>query len=419
MIANGQAKISMRSIVTWLALVVLAVLVAGCTSAPVPVSERDVRDYRRASAPPASPETKPATPPRTTPVPVTEAKPQPPTTGAAPPAATKPPANASAAPAGEAGEDGDWRPETYTVKRGDTLYSIALDHGLDYKELASWNQLADANVIKVGQQLKLRAPPGWKPEAAESDEVIARPLPPAEQVETQALEMPVAPKSQPKGVKVPYSERALAQITQNPAGFNAAESKPAVPEPKPQPEPKPVAEPKPAPEPKPAAAPEPRSAPEPKTAAADAPKPAKIEPVVAKPAPKYDDKLPDSGLQWAWPASGKLVHGFNQGSNPKGVAIRGNPGQPVFATAAGKVVYSGSGLRGYGKLVIIKHNANYLSVYAHNRELLVKEGERVSKGQKIAEMGGNSADGIALHFEIRRLGKPVDPLKFLPQEGGA
>jgi lipoprotein NlpD len=421
MIASEQADRGMRSIVTWLALMFAASLVVGCTSAPVPVSERDVRDYRRASSPPATSETKPATSSRTAPAPVTEAKPQTPVTAAAPPAATKPPANASTATAGEAVEDGDWRPETYTVKRGDTLYSIALDHGLDYKELASWNQLADANVIKVGQQLKLRAPPGWKPEAPESDEVIARPLPPAEQVETQALEMPVAPKSQPKGVKVPYSDRALAQITENPAGTNVTESKPAAPEPKPQPkaqpEPKPVAEPKPAPEPKPM--PEPRSAPEPKTAAAESPKPAKIEPVVAKPAPKYDDKTPDSALQWAWPASGKLVHGFAQGSNPKGVAIRGNPGQPVFATAAGKVVYSGSGLRGYGKLVIIKHNANYLSVYAHNRELLVKEGERVSKGQKIAEMGGNSADGIALHFEIRRLGKPVDPLKYLPQEGGA
>jgi lipoprotein NlpD len=91
----------------------------------------------------------------------------------------------------------------------------------------------------------------------------------------------------------------------------------------------------------------------------------------------------------------------------------------VFATASGKVVYSGSGLRGYGKLIIIKHNNTFLSVYAHNRELLVKEGERVSKGQKIAEMGSTSADGVALHFEIRRLGKPVDPLKFLPQEGAS
>jgi lipoprotein NlpD len=118
-----------------------------------------------------------------------------------------------------------------------------------------------------------------------------------------------------------------------------------------------------------------------------------------------------------WPTTGKLLHPFNQGPNPKGVAIGGNSGQPVLASAAGKVVYSGNGLRGYGKLIIIKHNNTYLSVYAHNRELLVKEGERVSKGQRIAEMGSTDSERVGLHFEIRRLGRPVDPLKYLPQEG--
>jgi lipoprotein NlpD len=90
-----------------------------------------------------------------------------------------------------------------------------------------------------------------------------------------------------------------------------------------------------------------------------------------------------------------------------------------MASATGKVVYSGSGLRGYGKLIIIKHSDTYLSVYAHNRQLLVKEGERVARGQKIAEMGDSDSDRIALHFEIRRLGKPVDPLKYLPEEGAS
>ncbi|MGH8716981.1 MAG: peptidoglycan DD-metalloendopeptidase family protein, partial [Burkholderiales bacterium] len=100
----------------------------------------------------------------------------------------------------------------------------------------------------------------------------------------------------------------------------------------------------------------------------------------------------------------------------KGVDIAGSIGQPVYASAPGKVVYSGSGLRGYGKLIIIKHNDTYLSAYAHNSEILVKEGQAVVKGQKIGEMGNSDADQVKLHFEIRRLGKPVDPLKYLPTD---
>ena len=101
-------------------------------------------------------------------------------------------------------------------------------------------------------------------------------------------------------------------------------------------------------------------------------------------------------------------------STNKGVDIGGKIGEPVYASASGRVVYSGSGLRGYGKLVIIKHNQTYLSAYAHNNNILVKEGQNVAKGQKIAEVGNTDADQAKLHFEIRRLGKPVDPLKFLP-----
>jgi lipoprotein NlpD len=138
--------------------------------------------------------------------------------------------------------------------------------------------------------------------------------------------------------------------------------------------------------------------------------------VASKPAPAAAEVSADAG--WIWPTNGPLLHAFNQGSNPKGVAIGGEPGQPILASAAGKVVYSGSGLRGYGKLIIIKHSDTYLSVYAHNKTLLVKEGERVVRGQKIAEMGESDSQRVSLHFEIRRLGKPVDPLQYLP-EGGA
>ena len=119
-------------------------------------------------------------------------------------------------------------------------------------------------------------------------------------------------------------------------------------------------------------------------------------------------------LAWAWPAKGKIVAGFSETANLKGIDIAGTAGEPVRASAPGRVVYAGNGLRGYGKLIIIKHNGTYLSAYAHNREILVKEGQQVTRGQKIAEMGNTDADQVKLHFEIRRHGKPIDPTKFLP-----
>ena len=122
----------------------------------------------------------------------------------------------------------------------------------------------------------------------------------------------------------------------------------------------------------------------------------------------------DDRLDWAWPAKGRIVAGFSDTANLKGIDIAGNAGDPVVATAPGKVVYAGSGLRGYGKLIIIKHNKTYLSAYAHNRDILVKEGQQVARGQKIAEMGNSDADAVKLHFEIRRLGKPMDPARYLP-----
>lgn len=122
----------------------------------------------------------------------------------------------------------------------------------------------------------------------------------------------------------------------------------------------------------------------------------------------------EDGVEWGMPTRGKVIAGYSKTDNRKGVDIAGAKGQPILASASGKVVYSGSGLRGYGKLVIIKHNATFLSAYAHNDRLLVKEGQSVRKGQKIAEMGNSDADQVKLHFEIRRMGKPVDPAKYLP-----
>ena len=122
---------------------------------------------------------------------------------------------------------------------------------------------------------------------------------------------------------------------------------------------------------------------------------------------------PDEDIPWAWPAGGPVASGFDE-SRSKGLAITGKAGDPVLAAADGRVVYAGSGLRGYGNLVIVKHNATYLTAYAHNQTLLVKEDQAVRRGQKIAEMGSSDAERVQLHFEIRKQGKPVDPAKLLP-----
>ncbi len=121
----------------------------------------------------------------------------------------------------------------------------------------------------------------------------------------------------------------------------------------------------------------------------------------------------DDGLGFMWPATGPLLAGFDEARN-KGYDIGGKAGDPVLAAADGRVVYAGAGLRGYGNLVILKHNNTFLTAYAHNQTLLVKEDQSVRKGQKIAEMGSTDADRVKLHFEIRRQGKPVDPARYLP-----
>jgi len=121
-------------------------------------------------------------------------------------------------------------------------------------------------------------------------------------------------------------------------------------------------------------------------------------------------------VRWQWPTAGSVKRGFNNTASKKGINISGRTGQPVYAAAGGDVVYSGSGLVGYGNLVIIKHDDVFLSAYGHNRRLLVKEGERIKPGQMIAEMGETAKDGALLHFEIRQEGKPVDPMRYLPKQ---
>ena len=121
----------------------------------------------------------------------------------------------------------------------------------------------------------------------------------------------------------------------------------------------------------------------------------------------------DEDLGWIWPSNGPVLAAFDESKN-KGLDIGGAAGDPVLASADGKVVYAGEGLRGYGKLIILKHNSTFLTAYAHNQTLMVKEDQTVKKGQKIAEMGNTDSDRVKLHFEVRRQGKPVDPTKFLP-----
>jgi lipoprotein NlpD len=349
MIASKRPHFSSLAV----ALGFAALLVSCMTRAPVPVVER-------APLPAAQ---RPAQPPEVAPARAPEA--------AAPPA-------------------------TYTVKRGDTLYQIALDHGLDYRELAAWNNIDNVNMIHAGQVLALAAPGGGAG-AVTSPLVAAPPVVPS----VGEARPPPAPtpsgrantatfKTEPKAAKFPYSEQALAQLRDAAPVVAEAAAAPTIP---------------------PGEA---RASPQ---AAGVAAAPAPVAPPPAahiRPDAARVPEIDDDNLGWIWPTNGKVIAGFSESANLKGIDIAGKPGQPVVASAAGKVVYVGSGLRGYGKLVIVKHNGTFLSAYAHNREILVKEGQQVAKGQKIAEMGDSDSDQVKLHFEIRRLGKPVDPAKFLP-----
>ena len=218
----------------------------------------------------------------------------------------------------------------YEVKRGDTLYSIALEHGVDYRELAQWNGLDDPTRIRVGQVLRV------KPEdtRVQSGVQVGRPDI-IGRVESRPLDAP-------------------------PAG-------------------------KPAPAAAPSAAP-------------------------AAPAPAMPD---GDALKFVWPAKGKVLAAFEQ-TRGKGVDIGGKVGDPVVASAKGKVTYVGAGIRGLGKMLIIQHSEQFLTVYAHTSQILVKEQQLVERGQKIAEIGTSDTEKPMLHFQIRKSGRPLDPKQFLP-----
>ena len=235
------------------------------------------------------------------------------------------------------GAENAGKPGYYTVKAGDTLIRIGLENGQGWKDIARWNNLDNANLIEVGQVLRVVPPAPTAAAAATETGVVTRPV-------TSSAVVPASAASTPK----PAASAAVAV----PAPIPAPTSAPA--------------------------------------------------------AATSEDDVP-----FIWPASGTLLAGFDEARN-KGYDISGKAGAPVLAAADGRVVYAGAGLRGYGNLVILKHNNTFLTAYAHNQALLVKEDQTVRRGQKIAEMGSTDADRVKLHFEIRRQGKPVDPVRYLP-----
>ena len=217
-----------------------------------------------------------------------------------------------------------WPREIHVVQAGETLYSIAWQHGQDYREVALWNGITEPFTIFPQQELKVVKP--------------GQPYSRANRVAANS-DKPVSAEPQHNNpVKIPKIQ------------------------------------------------------------------PAKVRSESQK-------------LAWRWPAQGKLLNRFSaRDPGLKGIDIEGKNGQPIYAAENGHVVYSGSGLRGYGQLIIVKHNETFLSAYAHNENLLVKEGQKVKKGEHIADMGKTGTDRVKLHFEIRRDGIPVDPFKYLPKQ---
>jgi lipoprotein NlpD len=240
----------------------------------------------------------------------------------------------------------------YSVRSGDTLYAIAFSYGLDHRQVARWNGISAPYIIYPGQDLRLSPP-------SSSDRSTGV------QIST---------------IKTPGKTKTRSQTTTKPA---TSQAKPPTETSKPG---------------------------------------AVVDSSTKKPQGKSTSKpttqpgSADPGA-WKWPTSGRVLRGYVSGNPARnGLDIAGKEGQSINATAAGSVVYSGNGLIGYGELIIIKHSDRMLSAYAHNKRRLVQEGEQVSAGQKIAEMGRNDQNEQLLHFEIRTRGKPVNPLEYLPKK---
>lgn len=265
---------------------------------------------------------------------------------------------------------------TYKVQRGDTLYSIAFRHGTDYRELAGWNGISAPYTIYVGQELRLAPKSSAKPAAA-----ARSPSTPVIATVTPASNKPAVP------APAPFQDVTSAGSSTQPAA------------------------------PPPTTAPTAAAAPAVASTGTSAPPPGAPPPRPAEVSSAPASATNVSGdVAWRWPADGRVVAGFVAGDQTKqGIDIAGKAGDPVRAAADGNVVYSGNGLIGYGELIIVKHSPGFLSAYGYNRKRLVKEGDAVKSGQVIAEMGSSSASRDSLHFEIRKNGKPANPLDYLPR----
>ena len=295
-----------------------------------------------------------------------------------------------------------WNPEDYTVKSGDTLFSIAWRYELDTDELAAWNNIRTSAPIKPGQRLHTRKPAGFKASRFKASRPAAR----AQAIATVPLSWPqsnsiTAQTSDQKWIKARKGDtlyalsrrysvdvKRLAQLNQLSSPYviqpgqtiflkplDSVAKSTAV-----------------------------------KSTSAGKSQSSRQATLASTPVIRWPGKV-----RWQRPAKGKIVKKFNhQKNDAKGIDIAGKQGSAIVAAADGKVVYSGNGLISYGNLIIIKHNKTFLSAYAYNRKLLVKEGDRVKAGQQVAEMGNKEKSQPRLHFEIRKNGKPVNPLKYLP-----
>lgn len=270
----------------------------------------------------------------------------------------------------------NWDPADYTAASGDTIYTIAWKYELDPHELARWNNLRTPYRVLPGQRLEMQPPEPGASATADSQPVNRPRARPADSVVVdrgdtlysiaRENDLTAEQLAAMNGLEAPYIIRpgqTLQLKRVRPAAGVGAPTRP-----------RPVDKPD--------------------------------EPVTAA----------SRNISWQWPVKGEVMNTFSR-SRPdsKGIDIAGVEGAPVKATAPGRVVYSGNGLISYGNLVIIKHNRHYLSAYAHNRRLLVKEGDEIAAGQKIAELGKTGTDSPRLHFEIRKNGKPVDPMSYLPR----
>ena len=245
--------------------------------------------------------------------------------------------------------------EPYTVKRGDTLYAIAFRLGIDFRQLAARNGIKSPYTISVGQILATA-----KPVIVPSGQSRARGSASAQATSGTQLSKPKSKSLSSKGT----APKAVS-----------------------------------------------------KPASADTPKTKSVARTTSKPQKKSASKSVEPNRpvsRWRWPSRGKVIRTFAANVH-KGIDITGKRGDPVTSAAAGKVVYAGAGVTGYGSLIIVKHNDTYLSAYGHNERLLVSEGSVVNAGQQIATMGSSGTNSVKLHFELRRQGKPVDPLTLLPK----